>query len=250
MIEIIALHGIPEVSPGDDLVETICGALKRAQLQLCAYDVLVVTSKIVSKAENRYVNLENVEVSAEAARLASLTLKDPRLVQLVLDESSAVVRTAPNVLITRHNLGLVMANAGIDASNIGPGRPGQVLLLPRDPDRSAAALREGLLARGHHAAVVLSDSFGRPWRLGVVNVAIGASGMLPLMDRRGELDRNGRKLEVTQVAIADMMASAAGLLGGEGDEGRPVVVLRNARTRAGDGGAATLIRRASEDLFL
>ena len=249
MIEIVALQEFPEVSPGDDLVHIIANALARAKLRLTAADAIVVTSKIVSKAENRFVKLADVGVSVAASELSQATRKDARLVQLILNESSAVVRSAPNVLITRHRLGLVMANAGIDASNTGPDRQDQVLLLPRDPDASAAGVRRGLMAQGCDAAVILSDSFGRPWRLGVVNVAIGASGVLSLVDRRGERDRDGRTLEVTQVAQADMIASAAGLLGGEGSEGCPVIVVRNALSRPGDSGAATLIRQQSEDLF-
>ena len=211
-------------------------------------DVLVVTQKIVSKAEDRYVAPDSVNPSEEALRLAKVTRKDPRLVELVLTESTAVVRAAPNVLITRHRSGHVMANAGIDRSNTGGG--GRVLLLPNDADATAEHLRQGLGSQfGRLPAVVISDSFGRPWRYGVVNVALGASGLPSLIDKRGEPDRDGRPLEVTQIAFADMIASAAGLAMGEGAEGIPAAVVRGAIWPAGSLPASALLRPLSEDLF-
>ncbi|GAC1576414.1 MAG: coenzyme F420-0:L-glutamate ligase [Novosphingobium sp.] len=215
-----------------------------------AGDIIVVTSKILSKAENRFAQLEDVVVSAQAAELAATTRKDERLVELVLTQSSDVVRAVPHVFITRHQFGLVMANAGIDQSNLGPGGPGRVLLLPEDPDASAATLRDeiwGLV--GIAPAVVISDSFGRPWRNGVVAVAIGASGLPALLDRRGELDRQGRMLEVTQVALADMIASAAGLVMGEGAEGIPVALVRGFCAAGETCPAASLVRPVEQDLF-
>ena len=204
-----------EVRPDDDLAALLSQALEREGLALRPGDVLVVTQKIVSKAEGRFVRLSEVEPGEEARRLAETTRKDARLVELVLRESAEVVRAVPNVLVTRHRLGLVMANAGIDRSNLGPGREDFALLLPLDPDRSAARLAQALRARhGVAPAVVISDSFGRPWRYGVVCVGIGAAGTASLLDRRGELDRDGRRLEVTQVALADMLATAAGLVSG------------------------------------
>ena len=198
-----------------------------------------------------FVDLATVIPGAEAARLADVTRKDPRLVELILRESVAVVRAAPHVLITRHRGGWVMANAGIDQSNIGPGgadrTADRVLLLPRDPDASAAAIRAGLGAPA--PAVVISDSFGRPWRLGVVNVALGAAGLPALADRRGERDRDGRALAVTQIALADQIASAAGLAMGEGAEGVPAAIVRGLAWTAPDAPAAALIRPLSEDLF-
>ena len=159
--------------------------------------------------------------------MAEETGKDPRLVELVLSESTGVVRSVPNVLITRHRLGLVMANAGIDRSNTGPGAEEQILLLPNDPDGSARDIAEGLAAYGDvRPAVVISDSFGRPWRYGVVSVGIGASGLPSLIDRRGDLDRDGRRLEVTQIALADIVATAASLAAGEGAESIPAVLIR------------------------
>jgi coenzyme F420-0:L-glutamate ligase/coenzyme F420-1:gamma-L-glutamate ligase len=248
MIEIHPLGVIGEVRPGCDLVAILSDALNAAGLSVGGADVLVVTQKIVSKAEDRYVTLDSVNPGEEALRLAKVTRKDPRLVELVLSESAAVIRAAPNVLITRHRCGYVMANAGIDRSNTGSG--GRVLLLPQNSDASAEGLREGLGRRfGSLPAVVISDSFGRPWRYGVVNVALGASGLPSLIDKRGEPDRDGRPLEVTQIAIADMIASAAGLAMGEGAEGIPAALIRGASWPAGSVPAAALVRPLSEDLF-
>ena len=251
MIEVHPVVGIGEVAPGDDLIAMLLVALEKAKLELRGDDVLVVTQKIVSKAEGRMVALSSVAPSEEARRLASLTGKDPRLVELVLSQSTAVVRAAPNVLITRHHLGLVMANAGIDRSNLGPGYGEHVLLLPLDPDHSADKLRGYVLARtGVAPGVLISDSFGRPWRNGVTGIAIGAAGMPSLIDRRGELDRDGRPLEVTQVAAADLLASAAALATGEGAEGVPFVLIRGMAFDHEPRAAASLVRPASEDLFL
>ena len=251
MIQIHALAAIGEVQPGCDLVALLAQALTAAGVEaLCAGDVLVVTQKIVSKAENRFVDLRGVTPGAEALRLAQITRKDPRLVELVLAESTAVVRAAPNVLITRHRRGHVMANAGIDRSNIGPGDEERALLLPLDADVSAARLRQGLAEHfGDPPAVVISDSFGRPWRYGVVNVALGASGLPSLIDKRGEHDRDRRPLQVTQIAFADGVAAAAGLATGEGAEGVPAALVRGLAWPEGSAPASALIRPLSEDLF-
>jgi coenzyme F420-0:L-glutamate ligase / coenzyme F420-1:gamma-L-glutamate ligase len=240
MIEIIPLDGLPEVRPGDDLAVMLAR-------DFCSGDILVVTQKIVSKAEDLFVDLASVTPGAEALRLAEVTLKDARLVELVLQESTAIVRAVPHVLITRHHCGCVMANAGIDQSNIGEDPTDRVLLLPRDPDACAVRIRAGLGEQP--PAVVISDSFGRPWRYGVVNVAIGAAGLPSLIDRRGQLDRNGRPMEVTQIALADQIASAAGLMMGEGSEGIPAVIVRGITWNAPDAPAAALVRPLSEDLF-
>lgn len=248
--EIRPLVGIGEVSPGEDLVALVVRAFASADIRIASDDILVVTSKILSKAEGRIAWLDAVSPGEQARRLAEVTRKDARLVELVLSESIAVVRAAPNVLITRHRLGLVMANAGIDQSNLGPGEPNRVLLLPTDPDASAAHLRRGLAAAcGNAPAVVISDSFGRPWRNGVVNVAIGCSGLPALVDRRGERDRDGRVMQVTEIALADMIATAAGLVCGEGAEGVPAALIRNYPLPPGDAPATTLIRSAEQDLF-
>lgn len=248
MIEIHPLGVIGEVQPGSDLVAILGEALIAVRPSVNGADVLVVTQKIVSKAEDRYVSLDSVNPSEEALRLAKVTRKDPRLVELVLSESTAVVRAAPNVLITRHRCGYVMANAGIDRSNTGNGD--RVLLLPKNADATALRLRQGLGLRfGSQPAVVISDSFGRPWRYGVVNVALGASGLPSLIDKRGAPDRDGRPLEITQVAFADMIASAAGLAMGEGAEGIPAALIRGAVRPAGSLPASALLRPLSEDLF-
>ena len=250
MIALHPLANLGEILPGDDLTRLLAEAIRTAGLVPERNDILMVTQKIVSKAEGRFVELARVTPSARAIELAAVTRKDARFVELVLAESTAVVRTAPDVLITRHRLGHVMANSGIDRSNLGPGDPERVLLLPVDPDASAQRLRAGLREYWPEPpAVVISDSFGRPWRLGVINVAIGASGLPALIDRRGETDRNGRRLEVTQVALGDMIASAGGLLTGEGAEGVPAVLVRGLRWAAEDRPAAALVRPLDQDLF-
>lgn len=251
MIEIYPLAGIGEITPGSNLVAVLADALAAARTgPPRPGDALVVTQKIVSKAEGRFVDLADVTPGTEALRLAGITRKDPRLVELILSESTAVVRAVPNVLIMRHRHGHVMANAGIDQSNIGSSGSDRVLLLPIDPDASAERLRQGLGECFEAApAVIISDSFGRPWRNGVVCVAIGASGLPALIDRRGELDRDGRPLEVTQIALADMIATAAGLATGEGAEGIPAALLRGAAWPKGSSLASSLVRPLEQDLF-
>ncbi len=244
MIEIHPITGIGEVRPGDDLAALLLAALNHNGIVPRAGDILVVTQKIVSKAQGRFVSLADVVPGDEARRLAELTRKEPRLVELVLREADGVVRAAPHVLITRHRLGHVMANSGIDRSNIGNGEDDRALLLPVDPDGTAAQLCAQL-----GLAVVISDSFGRPWRMGVVAVAIGAAGLPALIDRRGEIDRDGRVLEVTQVALADMIATAANLATGEGAEGIPAALVRGYRFPEGNRPAKDLVRPAAEDLF-
>lgn len=247
MISIHPLTGLPEVRPDHDLPALLRDALVAAGLwPPVPSDILVVTQKIVSKAEGRMIDLETIEPSAEAQLLADRVCKDPHLVELVLRESSAVVRAAPNALITRHLLGHVMANSGIDRSNIGPGGAERALLLPVDPDASAARIRTAL---GGELAVVISDSFGRPWRYGVVGVAIGAAGLPALVDRRGEMDRDGRRLEVTQIALADQIATAATLATGEGAESVPAALIRGMPLPIGEAPAGALVRPLEEDLF-
>lgn len=242
------LRDIGEIHPGEDLAETLSAALTRLAVATRAHDVLVVAQKAVSKAENRYVDLETVLVTERAAELAERTRKDPRLVQLILDEATEIVRAEPNILIVRHRLGFVMANAGIDRSNV-PGAH-RVLLLPLDPDNSAAALRERIARHcGADLGVIISDSFGRPWRRGVTQVALGAAGIPALIDRRGEPDRNGRRLEVTEVAFADQVASAAGLVMGEGAESYPAVLVSGLSWKAPIVPANVLVRPLQEDLF-
>jgi coenzyme F420-0:L-glutamate ligase/coenzyme F420-1:gamma-L-glutamate ligase len=244
VLSIHPITGIGEVAPGADLAALLAAGLGASGLTAQAGDMLVVTQKIVSKAEGRFVDLDAVTPGAEALRLADITRKDPRLVELVLAESTAVLRAVPNVLITRHRCGWVMANAGIDRSNIGPGGGERALLLPIDADESAARLAQALGMR-----IIISDSFGRPWRNGVTHVALGAAGVPALIDRRGEMDRDGRRLEVTQIALADSVANAAGLAMGEGAEGIPAALVRGVVVDAPIRLAADLNRRLEEDLF-
>ncbi|MET0238372.1 MAG: coenzyme F420-0:L-glutamate ligase [Sphingobium sp.] len=247
MIQIHPVTGMGEVVAGGDIAALLADALR--PLAPADGDILVVTSKIVSKAEGRHVSLGDVEPGERATEIAGAIGKDARLVELVLRESTDVVRTGRNVLITRHRLGLVMANAGIDASNIGTGDEDMVLLLPDDPDASARVLCDALRERlGVSLGIVLSDSFGRPWRHGVVNVAVGAAGIPAIIDRRGEIDRDGRVMQVTQIAQGDLIASAAGLAMGEGAEGIPAVLVRGV-TVPGDMPASALVRPVNEDLF-
>lgn len=249
-IVIQALDFPTEVRPGDDLARLIGDALDASGEMLRDGDILVVAQKIVSKAEGRFVDLAEVTPSPRASELARETVKDPRQVEVILRESDEVVRSRPGVIVVAHRLGLVMANAGIDRSNIGPGEGERVLLLPEDPDASAAGLRDALANRfGTAPGVIVSDSFGRAWRNGVVNVAIGAAGMPTLVDARGRIDRDGRVLAVTDIAFADAVAAGAGLAMGEGNESAPVALVRGARADAPHGTAADLIRPAAEDMF-
>lgn len=244
-----ALPGIPLIAEGDDLQAIILAALARAAIQLQTGDALVISSKIVSKAEGRRVDLRAVQPGDEAQRLAEITRKDPRIVELVLRESVRVSRAAPGVLITQHRLGFVSANAGIDQSNVGESRH-DVLLLPQDPDASAARIRQALAAAtGAQVAVVLSDSHGRPFRMGNIGVAIGVAGMPALVDLRGQMDLFGRELRISTQGYGDLVASAAHLLCGEGDEGRPVVHMRGLNFTSDNGQASDLNRPPEQDLY-
>ncbi|MCA9910720.1 MAG: coenzyme F420-0:L-glutamate ligase [Anaerolineae bacterium] len=247
-LHITAIPGLPIIQPGDDLAALIAGALTAANLTLQADDVLVVTSKIVSKAEGRRVDLRTITPGDEAQRLAEITRKDPRVVELVLRESTEVSRARPGVLIVRHRLGFVSANAGIDQSNVA-GDDETVLLLPSAPDASAAALRERLSTlTGAHVGIVISDSHGRAWRVGNLGVAIGVSGLPAVRDLRGQSDLFGRTLQISIQGYADMIASAAGLLSGEANEGLPVVLVRGL-TAQGDGQATDINRAIEFDLY-
>lgn len=256
-LELRALSGLPEVRRGDDLAGLIDAALRRDGVALRAGDALVIAQKAVSKAEGRAVDLATVTPSTRARELAAVVRKDPRFVELVLAESSAVVRAVPDILITRHRQGFVMANAGIDRSNVPGAGDDVVLLLPEDCDGSARRLREAIAALATRAAgaavpppaVVISDSFGRAWRQGTVNVALGVAGMPALRDLRGGLDREGRVLQTTQVALADALAAAAGLVMGETTEGTPVVLARGLDFSGPLTDGQALIRPPDEDLF-
>ena len=247
-----ALDGIGEIMPGQSIAEIIIDAIAGNALSLGDNHVVVLCQKIVSKAENRYVELATVRPSPRAKELAVQCAKDPRLVELVLRESSAVLRCVKDVLIVRHRLGFIVANAGIDQSNI-PDAAARALLLPHDPDDSAAAIRTMLAQRlGVRVGVIISDSFGRPWRMGVCGTAIGCAGLNPLIDLRGKSDRFGRALRVTQVAVADEIAASATLIMGEADEGRPIVLVSGVSEEyfSEDGSATQLLRPAAQDLFL
>jgi coenzyme F420-0:L-glutamate ligase/coenzyme F420-1:gamma-L-glutamate ligase len=250
-LEVIALTGLPLIKAGDDLVELIASSLKLNRVEPRAQDVLVVAQKIVSKAEGRMIDLATIEPSAKARMLAVEVDKDPRLVELILSESVRVVRVRRNVLIVEHRLGFIMANAGVDQSNVGPTDGAQrALLLPENPDRSAETLRNGLAAAtGINLAVVINDSFGRAWRQGTAGVAIGAAGLPALIDLRGRPDLFGRKLEVSVIGFADEIAAAASLVMGQADEAAPVVLIRGLRWSAPESTAASLIRPSNEDLF-
>jgi coenzyme F420-0:L-glutamate ligase/coenzyme F420-1:gamma-L-glutamate ligase len=250
-IEIRALPGIPMVRAGDDLVSIVVDGLARGGLQPRDGDVLVIAQKVVSKAEGRSVDLATVVPSTEAIKLAEEIQKDPRLVQLILSESVRVVRARPNVLIVEHKLGFVMANAGIDQSNVAnPDGPQMALLLPVDPDGSAETLRLQLSQRfGARLAVIINDSFGRAWRRGTCGVAVGAAGLPSLMDLRGNPDLFGRTLQVSITGHADEIAAAASLVQGQGAEGQPVVLVRGLTWSAPDNNAHELVRPAAEDMF-
>lgn len=245
-----AVPGLPLIKPGDDLAALIASALAAADFKLASGDIVVIAQKVVSKAENRYVALKDLKPSAEAQDLAGKTGKDPRYIEAVLSESAEVVRYRPNVLIVAHKLGYVMANAGIDQSNIEHTGEERVLLLPRDPDGSAAALKARLdAAFNADVAVIINDSFGRAWRNGVVGVALGAAGLPSLVDMIGAPDMFGRPLQVTEIAVADEIAAGASLLMGQAAEGLPVVVVRGLSFAAAPRPASALIRPRERDMF-
>lgn len=250
-VELLALPGVPEVASGTDLAALTAQCLTGAGLDLRDGDVLVVAQKIVSKAEGRRVDLAQVQPSPRAIELAATVHKDARLVELILSESRRIVRAQRGLLVVEHRLGWVMANAGIDQSNVaGPPGAEAALLLPEDPDASAERLRAALGQRlGVQVAVIVNDSFGRPWRCGSVGVAIGCAGLPALRDLRGVPDRHGRRLRVTEVALADELAAAASLLMGQAAEGLPIVRVRGVVLDGPAQAAAALIRPAQEDLF-
>jgi coenzyme F420-0:L-glutamate ligase / coenzyme F420-1:gamma-L-glutamate ligase len=249
-MELMALPGLPMVRPGDDLAGLILAGVAAAGLRLADGDILVVAQKIVSKAENRYAEVAAVTPSPAAVELAAKTQKDPRLVELILSESTEVLRHRTNLIIVLHRLGLVMANAGIDASNVEPGAGERVLLLPLDPDASASRLRAELAERaGAEVGIIINDSVGRAWRRGIIGTAIGCAGVPTCQDLRGHGDLFGRPLMVTEVGTADELAGAASLLQGQADEGRPVVLVRGFEFEPSATTARDLVRAAEEDLF-
>jgi coenzyme F420-0:L-glutamate ligase/coenzyme F420-1:gamma-L-glutamate ligase len=249
----VALPAIPEVRPGDDLGGLVVDAWRQLLAREPALapadgDVLVVTQKVVSKAEGRIVDLRTVEPRPEAVAFAERWGRDPRQVEVVLREATKVLRMERGVLIARTRHGFVCANAGVDASNVG--RPDEVTLLPVDPDASARAIRDRIGAElGTSPGVIVSDSFGRPWRWGIVDVALGVAGFLPLDDQRGRPDAAGRTMHATVVAVADQIASAAELASGK-TSGRPLVLVRGAALPAGDGSiVGDVVMDAASDMF-
>jgi coenzyme F420-0:L-glutamate ligase/coenzyme F420-1:gamma-L-glutamate ligase len=241
---------MPLVEPGDDIGGLLAAALRRLRLELASGDIVVVAHKVVSKAEGRIVDLAGVVPSARAVTLAEETSKDPRLVEVILSESTEVIRHRPDVVIAVHRLGFVMANAGVDQSNVGPAGAERAVLLPCSPDASAAALKARLDREfGVRLGVIVSDSFGRPWRNGVVGVALGAAGVLSLRSLVGAPDLFGRRMRVTEVALADEIAAAAALVMGESDEGIPAVHVRGVESTADQVPAAALLRSKETDLF-
>jgi coenzyme F420-0:L-glutamate ligase/coenzyme F420-1:gamma-L-glutamate ligase len=244
------LRGVPLVQPGDDLAGLIVQALAASHETLQPRDVLVLAQKIVSKAEGRLVDLKTVTPSPRAIELASATAKDPRVVELILAESTEVVRQRPGAIIVSHKLGFVLANAGIDMSNVGADGDEHALLLPADPDRSCRELREQLRERtGVDVAVLVIDSFGRAWRNGTTGTAIGVSGFPALADLRGQPDLFGRPLQITEVGLADELAAAASLMMGQAAEGAPVVLARGVPYERRDSSVQELVRPKAQDLF-
>jgi coenzyme F420-0:L-glutamate ligase/coenzyme F420-1:gamma-L-glutamate ligase len=247
-VTLIPLSGFPRVEPGDRLDEQILAAAGDAGF--CDGDIVVLAQKIVSKSENQYAELRDIVPSEEAERLAAIARKDPRVVELILSESNCVLRAVPGVIIVRHKLGYVMANAGIDQSNLAQSDIEKVLLLPADPDLSAAELRRKLqAATKRRLAVLIIDSFGRAWRNGTCGTAIGSSGLQALQDLRGREDFYGRRLETSELGFADEIAAAASLVMGQANEGRPVVIVRGVEWHESDQSARNLVRPIESDLF-
>lgn len=245
-LHLFAVPGIPEVTGGADLGALIAGAIARAGRIVEAGDVVVVAQKIVSKAEDAIVRLDDVEPSARATEWAAAHAKDPRVIEVILRQSRRIVRMERGILIAETHHGFICANAGVDTSNV---EPGFVTVLPEDPDASAGRLRAALMtAFGRPVAVIVSDTFGRAWREGVVNVALGVAGLQPLVDYRGSADTFGRPLTSTIIALADELAGAAEVVTRK-SAGTPVAIVRGAAEWAGDGNGRMLVRDASRDLF-
>lgn len=253
------LPNIPLIQPGDDLAGLILSSLKQAEITLQDGDILVLAQKVVSKAENRLVNLATITPTPAALELAEKTGKDPRLAELVMRESNEILRTRPGSVVVEHKLGIICANAGIDHSNVGNAESGMqnaesgedwVLLLPENPDKSAAEIRAALeSASGKQLGILIIDSHGRAWRLGTVGVAIGLSGLPGLVDERGWIDLFGYTLQITVVGVADELAAAASLVMGQAAEGTPVVHVRGFPYPLRDGSLKELLRPKEQDMF-
>ena len=250
-LTLIALAGIPLVKPGDNLTELISTALEQSGEQLFNDDILVVAQKIVSKSEECLINIKEIQPSEYAKKLAIEVDKDPRVVEVIIQESRSVIRKKPGVLIVENKLGLIMANAGIDHSNVESDFPEEMLLLlPDDPDASATQLRDNIFERfGVAVGVIINDSVGRPFRTGTTGLAIGIAGLPAVADLRGDKDLFGRELRVSEEAVGDEIAAAASLVQGQGAEGKPVVLLRGYKTCAPPQPATATLRAPEEDMF-
>jgi coenzyme F420-0:L-glutamate ligase/coenzyme F420-1:gamma-L-glutamate ligase len=249
-VTLTPLAGIPLIAAGDDLAAVLCGALEQTGATLADGDVLVLAQKIVSKAEGRLVALESVTAGPRAIELGEQCAKDPRLVELILAEADEVMRVRPGVIIVRHRLGLVLANAGIDQSNIDHDGGAAALLLPLDPDATCQRLRAAIAERmGKTVAVVIIDSLGRAWRNGTLGTAIGVAGFPALLDLRGRPDLYGRTLETSELGLGDEIAAAASLVMGQAAEGTPAVLIRGLALPVATGTAADLVRPRALDLF-
>lgn len=252
-LKLIPLANFPMIHEGDDLADIIVSNLRENQIDLLDGDVLVIAQKVISKAEGRKVNLQSVEVSAEADDLARKSEKDPRIVELILRASNKVLRHRPGLIIVEHKLGFVCANAGIDRSNVkqsGNPEDETVLLLPEDPDRSAREIRQKLTKiYDQNVGVLIIDSHGRAWRNGTVGISIGFSGLPGVVDFRGEPDLFGFELKATQIGVVDELAAAASLLMGQADEGLPVVHVRGFPYPLRDGSFNEVLRNLENDLF-
>ena len=250
-LQLIAIEGIPLIEPGDNLVKIIIQAVKEQKIKLKSGDILVIAQKIVSKSENRYAYLKEVIPSSEAFRIAKKTEKDPKLVQLILNESARVIRYKKGLMVVENKLGFVHANAGIDKSNIEINNDNpKVLLLPKNPDGSALSIKKGIFRKIElNLGIIINDSSGRAWRKGIVGIAIGSSGVEALSDLRGKTDLYGNTLEITEVGKADEIASAASLLMGQADEGFPVILVKGVTASNEVSDVKSLLRDRSEDLF-
>ena len=248
-VEIIAVENLPLIKRGDDLSELICRAAEKQNTPIQEKDVLVITHVAVSKAEGNVVSLDEVSPSERAKEIARRTAKEPALVEIILRETKEIVRMRPNSLITETKNGIVCANAGVDRSNIEGER--NIVLLPKDPNASAQKIKQKIKKlSGCDVAVIVSDTHGRPLRMGEINVAIGVAGIKPIRDRRGEKDLFGYVLRIKQTAVADELASAAELVIGQADEGIPVAIIRGYKYQTTENASATELTRPKEkDLF-
>ena len=248
---IFAVSSIGKIQPGDNISELILARLQAQGEALKDGDVIVIAQKIISKVEGRQVDLKHVVPSKKANRIAKQSHKDPRIVELILNESVEIIRIKEGLIITRHHLGLVLANAGIDQSNIEHDPDGSVLLLPKSPSKSCEDIRQAIRSQTKKdVAVLMNDSVGRPWRIGTTSIAIGSAGLTPLLDQRGKTDLFGRQMETAMTAIADQVASMAALIQGECNEGQPIVICRGLKCFMGTGKASDLVRPIEQDLFL